>query len=454
VSTKIAFVSLGCDKNTVDSEIMIQLLAEKGYEIVKDDAQAEVIVVNTCGFIQDAKEESINTLIEMGEFKESGCLKALVATGCLAERYADEILQELPEVDAVVGTGSYEKIVDVVEELMQGKRAIQELADAGQRDLGYRKRVLLTPGYYGYVKIAEGCDNHCTYCVIPKLRGPFRSRKQEDILQEVQDMAREGVKELMIVAQDITKYGKDWDGQVHLSELLHKIGQVEGIEWIRLLYCYPEDITDELIQTIANEPKIVHYIDMPIQHCSDRVLRRMGRHHTKQQLIDVIGKLREAIPDIALRTTLITGFPGETQEEFEEMCEFVQEMRFDRLGVFAYSQEEDTPAAKMPDQVEEEEKQRRRDLLMEIQQQISSEKSAEMVGTQLDVMIEGQIPGEGDEDTLVYSARTYRDAPDIDGFLFLSSPKAYLSGDFTKAEVVGAYEYDLMGVDLDVEYSE
>lgn len=455
MSTKIAFVSLGCDKNTVDSEIMIQLLAEKGYEIVKEDDQAEVIVVNTCGFIQDAKEESINTLIEMGQYKESGKLKALVATGCLAERYADQIFEELPEVDAVVGTGSYEKIVDVVEELIHGGRGIRAQEDAGQRDLGYRKRVLTTPGYYGYVKIAEGCDNRCTYCVIPKLRGPFRSRKEEDILREVRDMAEEGVKELMIVAQDITKYGKDWDGVSRLPELLRKIAQVDGIHWIRLLYCYPEDITPELIQVIAEEPKIVHYVDMPIQHCSDGVLKRMGRHHTKQQLLDVIRALREAVPDIALRTTLITGFPGETEEDFQEMREFIQEVRFDRLGVFAYSQEEDTPAARMPDQIPEEEKERRKDILMELQQRISSEKSQEMAGQSLEVIIEGQIPGEEEEEgTKVYSARTYRDAPDIDGFLFLSSSQEYLSGDFVQTQVVGAYEYDLMGVDEDVEYSE
>lgn len=434
---------------------MIQLLAEKGYEIVKEDDQAEVIVVNTCGFIQDAKEESINTLIEMGQYKESGKLKALVATGCLAERYADQIFEELPEVDAVVGTGSYEKIVDVVEELIHGGRGIRAQEDAGQRDLGYRKRVLTTPGYYGYVKIAEGCDNRCTYCVIPKLRGPFRSRKEEDILREVRDMAEEGVKELMIIAQDITKYGKDLDGVSRLPELLKKIAQVDGIHWIRLLYCYPEDITPELIQVIAEEPKIVHYVDMPIQHCSDGVLKRMGRHHTKQQLLDVIQALRKAVPDIALRTTLITGFPGETEEDFQEMLEFIQEVRFDRLGVFAYSQEEDTPAARMPDQIPEEEKERRKDILMELQQRISSEKSQEMVGESLEVIIEGQIPGEEEEEgTKVYSARTYRDAPDIDGFLFLSSSQEYLSGDFVQAQVVGAYEYDLMGVDEDVEYSE
>ncbi len=454
MSTKIAFVSLGCDKNTVDSEIMIELLTEKGYEIVKEDDQAEVIIVNTCGFIQDAKEESIQTLIEMGEYKQNGNLKALIAAGCLAERYAKEIFSELPEVDAVVGTGSYEEIVDVVEELLAGKKQVRRLLDASKRDLGYRRRILTTPGYYGYVKIAEGCDNRCTYCVIPRLRGVFRSRRPEDILREVRDMAEEGVRELMIVAQDITKYGKDWDGKSHLPELLRQIAAVEGIHWIRLLYCYPEDITEELVQTIAEEPKIVHYVDMPIQHCADGVLRRMGRHHTKARLLEVIGKLREAVPDIALRTTLIAGFPGETEADFQELCDFVREVRFDRLGVFAYSQEEDTPAAKMPDQVPEEEKERRKDILMELQQKISSEKSQEAVGCRMEVMIEGQIPGEGEGEELVYSARTYRDAPEIDGFLFLTSSASYMSGDFTQAEVVGAFEYDLMGVDADVEHRE
>ncbi len=454
MSTKIAFVSLGCDKNTVDSEIMLALLAEKGYEIVKDDAQADVIVVNTCGFIQDAKEESIQTLIEMGQYKETGRLKALIAAGCLAERYAKEIFEELPEVDAVVGTGSYDKIVDAVERLMAGEKRLRELEDPSGRDLSYRRRVLCTPGYYGYAKISEGCDNHCTYCVIPKLRGAYRSRRPEDILREVRDLALQGVRELMIVAQDITKYGRDLGGTASLPELLHEICKVEGIEWIRLLYAYPEDITPELVAAIRNEPKILHYLDMPIQHCSDRVLRRMGRHHTKAKLLEVIGALRKEIPDIALRTTLITGFPGETEAEFEEMCGFVQEIGFDRLGVFAYSQEEDTPAALMPDQIPEEEKERRKDVLLSLQQEISSRKSGEMVGRTLPVIIEGRLPGEGDEEEKVYSARTYRDAPDIDGFLFLTSAGEYESGDIVMAEVVGSYEYDLLGVDANVEYRE
>ena len=374
---------------------MIQLLAEKGYEIVKEDDQAEVIVVNTCGFIQDAKEESINTLIEMGQYKESGKLKALVATGCLAERDADQIFEELPEVDAVVGTGSYEKIVDVVEELIHGGRGIRAQEDAGQRDLGYKKRVLTTPGYYGYVKIAEGCDNRCTYCVIPKLRGPFRSRKEEDILREVRDMAEEGVKELMIVAQDITKYGKDLDGVSRLPELLKKIAQVDGIHWIRLLYCYPEDITPELIQVIAEEPKIVHYVDMPIQHCSDGVLKRMGRHHTKQQLLDVIQALRKAVPDIALRTTLITGFPGETEEEFAETERFLKAIHFYEMHIFKYSRRAGTRAADMPDQVPEGTKSVRSDILLALEKQQSLEYRGRFLGTEEEILLEDPIEIDG-----------------------------------------------------------
>lgn len=483
MTTKIGFVSLGCDKNTVDSQIMVQLLADHGYEIVKNDEEAEVIIVNTCGFIQDAKEESINTLIELGELKETANLKYLIAAGCLAQRYSEEIRSELPEVDAIIGCGSPEKVVEAVEEMLAQKdEYVVKMDPVGERDLGYHKQVVLTPGYYGYVKIAEGCDNRCTYCAIPALRGPYRSRQQEDILQEVRDMAEQGVRELMVIAQDITKYGRDLDGKDHISALLKEIAKVEGIDWIRLLYCYPEDITDELIETMASEPKIVHYVDMPIQHCSNTVLRRMGRRHTKEKLVEVIRKLREKMPDVAIRTTLITGFPGETEEEYAEMAAFIREIRFDRLGVFAYSQEEGTPAGIMKDQVPDELKQIRKDQLMAIQQEISMEKSAELVGRELTVMIEGLIPEEelqdlNDDDALesaetedeeldllsdepvyskqyVYSARTWRDAPDIDGFLFLTSSVPYNSGDFVKARVTGSYEYDLTGIDISQEVTE
>lgn len=455
MAVKIAFVSLGCDKNTIDSEIMLQLLTDHGYEITKNDEEAEVIVINTCGFIQDAKEESIQTIIEMGEYKQIGQCKKLVVTGCLAQRYPKEIQEELPEVDAVIGTGSYEKVVEVIDSLLK-EEPTQVLIERGaidERDLAYRKRIITTPGYYEYVRVSVGCDNHCTYCIIPKLRGKYRSRNMEDILHEVEDLAQQGVQELMVVAQDITKYGRDLKEKASLSDLLHKMCRIEGIHWIRLLYCYPEDITDELIETMAQEEKIVPYIDMPIQHCSDTVLRRMGRRHTKQQLYEVCEKLRSRIPEICLRTTLITGFPGETEEEFQEMCEFIQDVRFDRLGVFAYSQEEDTPAALMKDQIEEEEKQRRKDLLMQLQQKISRQGSEAYVGTMMEVIIEGEIPEE-DEEGYVYSARSYRDAPDIDGFVFVSSPVRHKSGDFIHCYISGSYEYDLIGSEVFEDESE
>ena len=444
LSRQISFVSLGCDKNTVDSEIMISLLAERGYALTKDDEKADVIIVNTCGFIQDAKEESIQTIIEMGGYKEVGACKALIVTGCLAQRYADEIFQE---VDAVVGTGSYESIVDVVDAVLSKKeeklRCVEKIEE---RDLSYHKRTITTPGYYEYLKIAEGCDNHCTYCIIPKLRGRYRSRRPEDILREAEDLARSGVVEVMIVAQDITKYGRDLPELATLSGLLRQLCEIEELSWIRLLYCYPEDITDELIEIMAQEDKILPYIDMPIQHCSNSILRRMGRRHTKEILLERIQRLRQRIPEICIRTTLITGFPGETEDEFEEMCDFVREVRFDRLGVFAYSQEENTPAAEFADQIPEAEKQRRKEQLMEIQRSISEAKSNEFIGQKMKVLVEGQIPG---EEGYVYSTRTYRDAPDIDGFLFLKATRSLLSGEVVDCEVTGASEYDLIGEMLD-----
>lgn len=443
---KVAFVSLGCDKNTVDSEIMLTLLTEHGYEITKQDEEADVIIINTCAFIQDAQEESINAIIEMGGYKESGCCKALIVTGCLAQRYADEIFKELPEVDAVVGTGSYEKIVDVMDEVLhKNRKQVRQTDVMEERDLSYHRRTVSTPGYFEYLKIAEGCDNHCTYCIIPKLRGRYRSRNREDILQEAGDLAVEGVKELMVVAQDITKYGRDLQSDYQLPQLLEDLCQIDGIEWIRLLYCYPEDITDELIQTMREQTKIVPYIDMPIQHCSDTVLRRMGRKHTKEGLKQVIQKLRKAMPDIAIRTTLITGFPGETKEEFQEMLHFIEESQFERLGVFTYSQEEGTPAALLPQQIAEEEKQRRQDQLMVRQKEISEAASARLVGKELTAIIEGRIPGEEEDGYEVYSARTYRDAPEIDGFIFITANQELRSGDLVRCRVTGAYEYDLIG---------
>jgi len=442
---KISFVSLGCDKNTVDSEIMIALLTEHGFTLTAHDEEADAIVINTCGFISDAKEESINTIIEMGQYKETGACKALVVTGCLAQRYTEDILRELPEVDAVVGTGSYERIVEAVEGALEkaaDKLVIKDPIE--ERPLGYQKRVISTPGYFEYLKISAGCDNRCTYCIIPMLRGPYRSRAKEDILREAQDLADEGVKELMLVAQDITKYGRDIYEGYGLPKLLKDLVKIEGIEWIRLLYCYPEDVTDELIKVMKEEKKILHYIDIPIQHCSDTVLKRMLRKHDQAMLRELLAKLRREIPDICIRTTLITGFPGETEEEFQEMLHFVEESRFDRLGVFTYSKEEGTPAARMKGQVSEKVKKLRKDLLMEAQARVSAEISGEMVGREVDALIEGRIP-DAEEDELIYSARTYRDAPDIDGFLFVSADRELSSGDIVRVKVTGSYEYDLIG---------
>ena len=436
---KILFVSLGCDKNLVDSEVMLGLLAEKGYHFTDDETQADVIVVNTCCFIGDAKEESVNTILEMAEYKKEGSLKALVVTGCLAERYRQEIIDEIPEVDAVLGTASYDGIVQAVEQAVAGKR---ELLWGGTDRLVLTgaKRLLTTGGHYAHLKIAEGCDKHCTYCIIPKLRGSYRSVPMERLLKEAEELAEQGVKELILVAQETTMYGTDLYGEKRLHELLRKLCGIRGLRWIRVQYCYPEEIYEELIRTIREEPKICHYLDLPIQHASDRILKRMGRRTTREDLADRIRKLREEIPDICLRTTLISGFPGETEAEYEELMDFVDEMEFDRLGVFAYSPEEGTPAADMEDQVPEEVKEARRDGLMELQQEISFEKAEEMVGKELWCMVEGKVA-----DEYAYVARTYKDAPGVDGYLFIQTMEELISGDFVKVKVTGADEYDLIG---------
>ena len=436
---KILFVSLGCDKNLVDSEVMLGLLAEKGYHFTDDETQADVIVVNTCCFIGDAKEESVNTILEMAEYKKEGSLKALVVTGCLAERYRQEIIDEIPEVDAVLGTASYDGIVQAVEQAVAGKR---ELLWGGTDRLVLTgaKRLLTTGGHYAHLKIAEGCDKHCTYCIIPKLRGSYRSVPMERLLKEAEELAEQGVKELILVAQETTMYGTDLYGEKRLHELLRKLCGIRGLRWIRVQYCYPEEIYEELIRTIREEPKICHYLDLPIQHASDRILKRMGRRTTREDLADRIRKLREEIPDICLRTTLISGFPGETEAEYEELMDFVDEMEFERLGVFAYSPEEGTPAADMEDQVPEEVKEARRDGLMELQQEISFEKAEEMVGKELWCMVEGKVA-----DEYAYVARTYKDAPGVDGYLFIQTMEELMSGDFVKVKVTGADEYDLIG---------
>ena len=444
---KILFISLGCDKNLADSEEMLGLLTAGGHEITDDETQADAIVINTCCFIKDAKEESVETILEMAEYKNTGSCHALIVTGCMAQRYQKEIIEEVPEVDAVLGTTSYGDIVKALEEAVAGNhfeefRDIDYLPDTGS------KRVLTTGGHFGYLKIAEGCDKHCTYCIIPKLRGKFRSVPMERLIAQAEDMAEQGVKELILVAQETTVYGKDLYGKKSLHILLKKLCEIRGIRWIRILYCYPEEIYDELIETIRDEKKICHYLDIPIQHASDRILKRMGRRTSKQELIDIVGKLRKEIPDIVLRTTLITGFPGETEEDHEELKEFVDEMEFDRLGVFTYSPEENTPAAEMADQVPEEVKEERRDELMELQQEISYDRGQDRIGQELLVMIEGKVADES-----AYIGRTYGDAPKVDGYIFVQTGELLMTGDFAKVRVTGALEYDLIGV-LSDEYTE
>ena len=436
---KILFISLGCDKNLVDSEVMLKLLEEKGYQFTDDETEADVIVVNTCCFIGDAKEESVNTILEMAEYRKSGSCKALIVTGCLAQRYQKEILDEIEEVDAVLGTASYDAIAETVEKVLGGQKELHfESIDRLVPDQG--GRVLTTGGHYAYLKIAEGCDKRCTYCIIPKLRGHFRSVPEEQLLAEAQRLADQGVKELILVAQETTVYGVDLYGEKRLPQLLTKLARVPGIRWIRVQYCYPEEITEELIQVIKNEPKVCHYLDLPIQHASDRILKRMGRRTTQADLRRIIGRLREEIPDICLRTTLISGFPGETEDDHEELMRFVDDCEFDRLGVFPYSAEEDTPAASMPDQIPEEVKEERRAELMELQQEIAFEKAEEMAGRELTVMIEGKVADEN-----AYVGRTYKDAPGVDGYLFLNTDETLMSGDFARVRVTGALEYDLIG---------
>ncbi|MBR1860290.1 MAG: 30S ribosomal protein S12 methylthiotransferase RimO [Lachnospiraceae bacterium] len=436
---KILMVSLGCDKNLVDTEKMLGILSGRGYEFTYEESEAEAVIVNTCCFIGDAKEESINTLLEMAELKKSGQVKALIAAGCLSQRFKEEIQKEIPEVDALVGTMSVQSIADTLDKILEGK-ACNTFMPLDSSPVVKAKRILTTGGHFAYLKIAEGCDKNCTYCIIPKVRGGYRSVPMEELLEEAARLADDGVRELLLVAQETTLYGKDIYGRKALPELLHRLCGIPGIYWIRILYCYPEEITDELIETIATESKICHYLDIPVQHASDDVLRRMGRWTNQKQLREVVEKLRTRIPDIALRTTLIAGFPGETQEDFEELYRFVNDIEFDRLGVFPYSREEDTVAAGMPDQIPEETKEFRRGELMELQQAISFEKNESLIGTVTTVMIEGKV---ADEDT--YVARTYRDAPDVDGYLFLNTTANLVSGDLVKVLITDSNEYDLIG---------
>lgn len=436
---KILFISLGCDKNLVDTEVMLGLLASRGYEMTDDETQADIIVINTCCFIHDAKEESIQNILEMAEYKKTGQVKAFIVTGCLAERYRQEILDEIPEVDEVLGTTAYDRILDAVDDALAGNHRVV-LEDINALPLPETKRLVTTGGHFAYLKIAEGCDKHCTYCIIPKIRGNFRSVPMERLIKEAEELAEQGVKELILVAQETTLYGKDLYGEKSLHKLLKKLCRISGIRWVRILYCYPEEITDELIRVMKEEPKICHYLDLPIQHANDTILKRMGRRTSKQELTDIIGKLRKEIPDICLRTTLITGFPGETQEQHEELMEFVDQMEFDRLGVFTYSPEEDTPAAVMPDQIDEEVKEDRQAELMELQQDIAFENAQDMVGREVLVMIEGKVADEN-----AYVGRTYRDALNVDGLIFINTDEELMSGDFAKVRVTGAVDYDLIG---------
>ncbi len=441
----ICFISLGCDKNLVDSEMMVTSLRQSGYNIVYNADEADIIVVNTCCFIGDAKEESINTLLEMAAYKEEGKCRLLVAAGCLAQRYHEEIKKELPEVDIIIGTTAYEELAETIKAALNktassSEVVIEKLKSINYLPEPYTDREAMNGGGYSYLKIAEGCNKCCTYCIIPKVRGSYRSIPVENLVKQAENLVANGIKEIILVAQETTLYGEDIYGQKSLPELLRKLSGIDGLEWIRILYCYPEEITDSLIEAVKELPKVCHYLDIPVQHGSDSVLKRMGRRTDSAQLISIIEKLRRNIPDIVLRTTIITGFPGETEEEFQELKEFVQKIKFDRLGVFTYSQEEDTPAAEMQGQVPEETKEARRNEIMEIQQQVVFEKNKLLAGKEMDVIVDGYLP----EDS-VYICRTYMDAPDVDGYVFVETDWQLMSGDFIKVKITGSDGYDLAG---------
>ena len=442
---KILFVSLGCDKNLVDSEEMLGALRERGYQFTDDETEADAAIVNTCCFIMDAQKESIEQILALAERRTEGTLKALIVTGCMAQRYKDEVLGEIPEVDAVIGTTSEGRIADILDKILQkggpaGSGGYLLVDSEDKRTGTTAERVVTTGGYYSYLKIAEGCDKCCTYCVIPSIRGRYRSVPMEQLLGQARLLASKGIRELILVAQETTLYGTDLYGHKALPELLRKLADIPGIEWIRLMYCYPEEITKEIAEAMRDIPQVLHYIDMPIQHASDEILRRMGRHTNRQELTEKIAMLREMMPDICLRTTLITGFPGEKEEDHRALLDFVREMRFDRLGVFTYSKEDGTPAAKMSPQIPARVKKKRQKELMLLQQEIAFEAAQEMEGCVLDALVEGQLVGEH-----VYLARTYKDAPGIDGALFIETQRELMTGDLVKVKVTGSREYDLIG---------
>ncbi|MDR2889272.1 MAG: 30S ribosomal protein S12 methylthiotransferase RimO [Lachnospiraceae bacterium] len=436
---EVLLISLGCDKNLVDSEVILGMLVENGYTITDDEEAADIIIINTCCFIHDAKEESIETILDMAALKADGRLKALIVTGCLAERYREEIQKEIPEVDAIVGTAAIDDIIAAIDGALV-KQCGMYFSDLNTKPVGNRRRLVTTGGHYAYLKIAEGCDKHCTYCIIPRIRGPFRSIDMEELVAEARKLVSGGVRELILVAQETTLYGVDRYGRKALPELLTRLCAIDGLVWVRLLYCYPEEITDELIAVMAREPKICHYLDLPIQHGSDTVLKRMGRRTDNAQIRDLVGRLRHAIPDICLRTTMITGFPGESVKEHEESLKLAAELQFDRLGVFTYSCEEDTPAAALPGQIREKVKRARRSELMRQQQRTIDRSSQTMIGRELMVMVEGSVSGED-----AYVARTYRDTPNVDGYLFFDTTRTLMSGDFVKVRVTNISGYDLIG---------
>lgn len=440
---KIFFVSLGCDKNRVDSEEMLGILRDAGFSFTYDETEADIIIVNTCCFIDSAKEESIETILEMAKYKESGKCRRLVVCGCMAERYKDEVLKELPEVDFLVGVNNLEDIIKAISEDGEAENGISvnDKAESFQKATSKPKRLLTTGGHYEYLKIAEGCDKHCTYCIIPSIRGKYRSRPMEELLEEAEYLASQGVKELIIVAQETTLYGTDIYGRKMLPELLKRLCKINGIEWIRLLYAYPEEITEELLNVIASEDKICNYLDMPIQHASDKILKKMGRRTNKEELENIIKKARKIVPDIALRTSLISGFPQESEEDFKELLDFVGKMRFDRLGVFTYSCEEGTPAASFEGQIDEETKEARKGEIMKLQEEISEEKNNDRVGKCFDVFIEGYLADEN-----VYVGRTYMDAPDVDSLFFVECDYELMSGSIVKAKAMSSDAYDLYGV--------
>ncbi|MEE1102358.1 MAG: 30S ribosomal protein S12 methylthiotransferase RimO [Agathobacter sp.] len=436
---KLLFISLGCDKNLVDSEYMIGMLTEEGIELTDDEYEADVIIINSCCFIGDAKEESINTILEMAQHKTDGNCKSLIVTGCLAQRYKDEIFEEIPEVDAILGTNSYDAIYEAVKETIANKKYSNLNTLEGLPKIN-NKRLVTTGGHYAYLKIAEGCNKNCTYCVIPSIRGRYRSVPMEEIVEQAKELVEFGVKELILVAQETTLYGVDLYGEKSLHKLLDELNKITGLFWIRIMYCYPEEIYDELIDAIIRNKKVCHYLDLPIQHCNDNILKRMGRKTDKKDIIRITSNLRERIPDITLRTSLICGFPGETQDEHEELMEFINEVEFDRLGAFTYSPEEGTPAAGFENQVDEELKSDWQAEVMELQEEVIFDKNKTLVGKEFYAFIEGKVADEN-----CYVGRTYRDAPNVDGYIFVNTPDELMTGDIVKVKVTGAYEYDLIG---------